>query len=777
MFSTDLAFTFDAAYREAINRQHAYFCVEHVLFALSHNQRVEKLLTSLNCNVNNLRKDLERFFTEHLESDLIPKDPNDKSRKKTKNQPIQTPALQRVLESSIMRMHAAGKNEITCEDLLVQIFNEEETHACFCLSKQGLTKLDVVSYVAHGITKSAALQRIAKSTKPTESVKETVEANEPSFEQGSDSSTGLEFCINISEQSKNGEFDPVVGRDTEISRAIQTLCRRTKSNPLFVGEPGVGKTAMAHALAQKIESGEVPSVLKGTQIYSLDVGLLLAGTRYRGDFEERLKKVLQSLSDKGNAILFIDEIHNVVGAGATGTGSLDIANLIKPALTAGRIRFMGSTTEEDYKKIFEKDRALNRRFSIIRLAEPDSETTLKILKSQQAGLQKHHDVKFSEAALKSAVELSIKYLTERRLPDKAIDLLDEAGAANALLVDQKRKSSISSKEIEDVVSRLAGVPVKNVSDSDRRLLQDLEQELKKRVFGQDQAVTALAQAVRRARANLRAQRKPVGSFLFVGPTGVGKTELAKSLADVLGTPFHRFDMSEYMEKHAVARLIGAPPGYVGYEEGGQLTDLVRKQPYAVLLLDEIEKAHPDIFNILLQIMDGAMLTDNQGRKADFRNLTLIMTSNAGSDRANALGFAKTANTSNYERALKDLFKPEFRNRLDATIYFEQLSIAIMRQITDKYLHEIEIQLLDRQVTIELTVEARNWLAEKGFDPIFGARPLQRLIDNKITNPLADHVLYGDLYKGGNVLVELINQDLNLKIKSKSSKKTKIIETI
>jgi ATP-dependent Clp protease ATP-binding subunit ClpA len=777
MFSTDLAFTFDAAYREALNRRHAFFCVEHILFALSHNQKIEKLLLGLNCNLDSLRSDLERFFAEHLTAELLPEEKKENTGRKSKHQPVQTPALQRVLESSIIQMHASGRNEINCEDVLIQIFNEGETHACYCLAKQGISKLDVVSYVAHGVKKTKIQERLKASSSSGERDSYPKSDVDDEYSPSDSGSSGLEFCVNISEQAKAKQLDPVVGRESEIERAIQTLCRRNKSNPLFVGEPGVGKTAMAHALAQQIECDKVPGTLKGAQVYSLDVGLLLAGTRYRGDFEERLKKVLQTLAEMGKAILFIDEIHNVVGAGATGTGSLDIANLIKPALTAGKIRFVGSTTEEDYKKIFEKDRALNRRFSIIRLGEPDQETALKILKSQRESLQRHHLVKYSDAALKAAIDLSVKYLTERRLPDKAIDLLDEAGAANALLPEKDQRQLIGAKEVEEVAAKIAGVPVKSVSSSDRTMLQNLEIELKKRVFGQDTAVKALSQAVRRARANLRALKKPVGSFLFVGPTGVGKTELARSLSEVLGTPFHRFDMSEYMEKHAVARLIGAPPGYVGYEEGGQLTDIVRRQPYAVLLLDEIEKAHADVFNILLQVMDGALLTDNQGRKADFRNITLIMTSNAGSERSAVLGFGKAGANSNYEKALKDLFRPEFRNRLDATIQFEPLSPVIVGQITEKYLKEIADQLLDRQVLLEVEESSKQWLSDKGFDPQFGARPLQRLIDQEITNPLADEVLYGALVKGGRVIVKCVAGQIKLEIVQKPPKAPKKVLTV
>lgn len=768
MFSTDLAYTIEAAFREAHKRHHAYFCVEHLLFALLHNDESSKVLRACGASLSALKRAIEKFFEQHVEaahSEL-------RDGRAYYEEPTQTPAVQRVLQRALVHMHSAGKQIVSAPDVLVAIFSEEDSHAAYLLAEQGLSRLDVVQYISHGVSKHDS----DDSDEPEAEVSESG-SSEDDGEQERKSHKGKfleKLTEDLTEKAKNGELDPIIGRDKEIERAIKVLCRRQKNNPLFLGDPGVGKSAMAHALALRIVSNQVPAQLKGARVFSLNIGSLIAGTKFRGEFEERLKGVVQELKKIGNVVLFIDEIHTIVGAGATGTGTMDAANLLKPALASGKLRCVGSTTHEDYKKSFEKDRALSRRFSTIDLLEPSIEETTEILKGLKSRFEEHHGVKYSEGALKAAAELSAKHINDRSLPDKAIDVIDEAGAANSILPSKKRKKLITEREVEDIVSAIARVPVRSVSKSDTELLQGLEDRLRCQVFGQDKAVAAVARAIKRSRASLKSDTKPVGCFLFAGPTGVGKTELAKALAKELGVNFHRFDMSEYMEKHAVARLIGAPPGYVGYEEGGQLTDLVRRQPYAVLLFDEIEKAHEDIYNILLQVMDDARLTDSHGKKADFRNVVLIMTTNAGSEKAAALGFGEMRSDSNRDQAVKKLFKPEFRNRLDEIVYFSPLPIEIIRMVVDKCVAELSLQLASRQVTITLSSDARDWLAKRGFDPVLGARPMARLLQKEIKDKLADEILFGRLKNGGRVNVLSSDHGLDFELSTdKAGKKVKV----
>ena len=748
MFSAELAYTLEAAFREAEKRKHAFFCLEHVLYALVHDQSISRVIKKCGGDVSQIESDLENFFDTQIEKlgEANPLGTEEPPR------PIQTPAMQRALQAALLLVHSAGRSKMEAKDLLVAIFNEKDSHAAYFLQKQDISKLDVINYIAHGVSKVA-------------------EEDEDDLETGTDDdaepkekgSILKRLTENLTEQAAAGNLDPVIGRDKEIDRALKILSRRQKNNPIFIGDPGVGKTAMANAIALRIASGDVPEGLKDASVYSLNMGSLIAGTKFRGEFEERLRRLVKELEKISNPILFIDEIHTLVGAGAAGSSSMDAANLLKPALTTGKIRCIGSTTYEDYKKSFEKDRALSRRFSTIDLVEPSIDETVEILQGLKAQFEKHHKVKYTKDALQAAAELSAKHINDKFLPDKAIDVIDEAGATNKILPKAKRKKSITDKEIELVVSTIAKVPVRSVSKSDTEALKSLEENLMARVFGQDAAVSSVSRAIKRNRASLKADHKPVGSFLFAGPTGVGKTELAKALAAELGVAFHRFDMSEYMEKHAVARFVGAPPGYVGYEEGGILTDLVRKQPYGVLLFDEIEKAHEDIFNILLQIMDEAQLTDSHGKKADFRNIIVILTTNAGSEKTASLGFGKQTVGSNQDQAVKKLFKPEFRNRLDEIIYFAPLPEAVVERVVEKFLRELEAQLVERKVKISLTPAARKWLAEKGFDAQLGARPMGRVIQREIKDKLADEILFGKLKAGGQVKVTTTKDGLGLAI--------------
>lgn len=746
MFSTELGLTLEAAFREASSRRHAFFCLEHLLYALSFDEQVMEILNHVGADLSLLRKDLETFFDKHVE--IIPL----KGTKVPASEPAQTPAVQRVLQRAIMHVRSAQKDVITPTEVLVALFSEEDSHAVFYLAKQGIGRVDVLSFIAHGITKS---------------VSDEEEVSTERYEDGEDDPmsarvgrTALEqFTENLTALAKLGKLDPVIGREEEIGRTIKVLCRRQKNNPLFLGEPGVGKTAMAHAIAARIASDDIPEQLKGAEVFLLNMGTLVAGTKFRGEFEDRIRKVMDELKRHPKSILFIDELHTIVGAGATGNGSLDAANLLKPALASGEIRCMGSTTHGDYKKSIEKDSALSRRFSTIDLPEPSVEETVKILEGLRPKYEAYHQAAFSPEALQAAAELSAKYVNDRFLPDKAIDVLDEAGAANSLLTKGKRKKVITEEQIEKVVASIARVPITNVSSSDEKLLKNLEKNLRKVVFGQDAAVEAVARAIKRSRASLQGDSKPIGSFLFAGPTGVGKTELAKALAKEMGVHFHRFDMSEFNDKHLVARFTGAPPGYVGYEEGGLLIDVVKKNPYSVILFDEIEKAHPDIFNIFLQIMDNAALTDSQGRKADFRNVVVIFTTNAGSEKAASLGFGSGQQNTFRDAAVKTLFKPEFRNRLDETVYFSPLPMPIILQVVGKFIKELEGQLASRKVSIQVSEEAQEWFASRGFDTVFGARPMSRLIQKELKNKLADEILFGSLKDGGTVAVDCKDGEL------------------
>lgn len=732
-FSTELSYVIEAAYREAERRGHQFFCVEHLLFALLFDEGVKRAISACGGRVDEIQARLEEFFNEKIE--VYSKDAEERS-------PVRTPGVERVLRRALLQAASSAREVVGGTEVFVSIFSEDDSYARWCLEEQGITRLDIISYLSHGISKS-----------DEELSYDSDEDEEEEGDRQSERKRGkaLEsFTENLTERAKKGELDPIIGRDEEIQRCLKILSRRQKNNPLLLGEPGVGKSAMASGIALKIVSGTVPDSLKDSEVYSLSIGSLVAGTKFRGDFEDRLKNIVKELAAKKNPILFIDEIHTIVGAGATGTGSLDAANLLKPALASGNLRCVGSTTHEDFKKTIEKDRALARRFSVVDLREPTVEETIAILKGLKSHFEAFHKVKYSEGALSAASKLSAKFITGRFLPDKAIDVIDEAGASNALL--KKPKKTLTEKEIELTVSSIARVPVTSVSATELSLLEDFEARLSSKVFGQDEAIKAVATAVKRRKANLTQEGKPIGCFLFAGPTGVGKTELAKVLSETLGVYFHRFDMSEYMEKHAVSRLIGAPPGYVGYEEGGLLTDLVRKNPYAVILFDEIEKAHEDAFNILLQVMDDAMLTDSHGRKADFRNTVIIMTTNAGSEKSNSLGFGELQTNTNREKEIKRLFKPEFRNRLDEIVYFKPLPPEVVRDIVRKFVRELELQLRERKVLLDLQESAEKYLAEKGFDPLLGARPMSRLVQREIKDKLADEILFGSLKDGGAVSI-------------------------
>lgn len=741
MFSTELGLTLEAAFREASSRRHAFFCLEHLLYALSFDEQVMEILNHCGADLSALRKDLESFFDKHVE--VIPV----RGSKMPAVEPAQTPAVQRVLQRAIMHVRATQKDVITPTEVLVALFSEEDSHAVFYLAKQGITRLDVLNFIAHGISKSSAEEEDVLTDRGEDGEEEggSTRAGRSALEQ---------FAENLTERARLGKLDPVIGREEEISRAIKILCRRQKNNPLFLGEPGVGKTAMAHAIAQRIASGDVPPQLEGAELYLLNMGSMVAGTKFRGEFEERIRRVLDELKRRSKSILFIDEMHTIVGAGATGNGSLDAANLLKPALASGEIRCMGSTTHADYKKSIEKDSALSRRFSTVDLPEPSVDETVKILDGLKSKFESFHQATFTPAALRSAAELSAKYINDRFLPDKAIDVIDEAGAANSLLPKAKRKKMINEEQVEKVVASIARVPITSVSVSDEKLLRNLEKNIKKAVFGQDAAVEAVARAIKRSRASLQGESKPIGSFLFAGPTGVGKTELAKALAQEMGVYFHRFDMSEFSDKHLVSRFTGAPPGYVGYEEGGMLVDVVKKHPYSVILFDEIEKAHFDIFNVFLQIMDNAAITDSQGRKADFRNVVVIFTTNAGSEKAASLGFGGGQQNTFRDTAIKSLFKPEFRNRLDETVYFNPLPPPVILQVVHKFIKELETQLATRKVNLSVSPAACEWFAAKGFDSVFGARPMARLIQRELKNKLADEILFGSLKDGGKVQVGL-----------------------
>ena len=737
----ELELTIQAAFREAVTRRHTFVTVEHLLFALLHDARGADVMRNAGADLPALKLALQRFFDEDLEASADPKAPTH-----------QTLAFHRVMQHTMQHAESAEKEEIEAGDLLAAIFQEPDSHAVALLRAQGVSRLDVLNYISHGVSKLGAAPGDPGYRSPEMPV-----GGADGDEAGVPADPLAAFASNLCERAAAGKLDPMVGRDAEIERAVHILARRRKNNPILVGETGVGKTAIAEGLAQRIVSGDVPDDLRDAEVFSLDLGALLAGTRYRGDFEARFKALIHAVQQRPKPILFIDEIHTILGAGAASGGTVDASNLLKPLLQSGELRCMGSTTYREYRH-FERDRALARRFQRIDVAEPSVADTVKILEGLRARYEEHHGVKYTSIALKGAAELAAKHITDRFLPDKAIDVMDEAGAAVKLRKGKARdaeKRTVGLAEIEATVARMARIPLARASTSDRARLEHLEDDLKKVVFAQDEAVAVVARAVRRAHAGLSGVNRPIGSFLFMGPTGVGKTELAKQLANCLSVPFLRFDMSEYMEKHAVARLIGAPPGYVGYDEGGQLVERVRKQPYAVLLLDEIEKAHPDLFDILLQVMDHATLTDNQGREADFRHVTLIMTSNFGARdmQAAAIGFGD-ARRGDGKKDAEKLFSPEFRNRLDEIVTFRALDRSVMERVVEKFVAEVEGQLREKKVTLALAPAARAWLAEKGYDKDFGARPLARVIQRELKDPIADAVLFGALAKGGVAKVDL-----------------------
>ncbi len=734
MIAQELEVSLHMAFVEARQKQHEFITVEHLLLAMLDNPSAAEVLKACSVDLEELRGVLTDFINEHTPR-LSPHSDAD-------TQPTQ--GFQRVIQRAILHVQSSGKKEVTGANVLVAIFGEKESHAVYFLNQRGVTRLDVVNYIAHGITKNP-------QQKP-----EKGEAKDDG-EAASESQGALDaYTINLNQMARQGKTDPLIGRAHELERVIQVLCRRRKNNPLLVGEAGVGKTAIAEGLARRINDGEVPELLFEYQVYSLDMGALLAGTKYRGDFEQRLKAVLKQLADSPKSILFIDEIHTIIGAGAASGGTLDASNLLKPALSTGALKCIGATTYNEYRQIFEKDHALSRRFQKVDVPEPSVAETIEILKGLKSRFEQHHGVKYAPAALTTAAELSARFINDRHLPDKAIDVIDEAGAAQKILPKSRQKKVISKTEIEEIVAKIARIPAKNVTSDDRNALKTLDRDLKNVVFGQDRAIDALTAAIRMARSGLGNPQKPIGNFLFSGPTGVGKTEVARQLAYCLGVELIRFDMSEYMERHAVSRLIGAPPGYVGFDQGGQLTEAVTKHPYSVLLMDEIEKAHPDIFNILLQVMDHGTLTDNNGRKADFRNVTIIMTTNAGAGELarGTIGFTSAKQPGDEMAEIKRLFTPEFRNRLDATISFAALDHEVILKVVDKFLLELENQLHEKKVDASFTPALKEFLANKGFDPQMGARPMARLIQDTIRKALADELLFGRLVGGGHVVIDI-----------------------
>ncbi|WP_439118862.1 ATP-dependent Clp protease ATP-binding subunit ClpA [Marivita sp.] len=750
-FSNTLEQAIHSALALANSRSHEFATLEHLLLALIDEPDAVRVMKACSVDTEELRTTLVDYIDDDL-SNLVTDIEGSEA--------VPTAAFQRVIQRAAIHVQSSGRSEVTGANVLVAIFAERESNAAYFLQEQDMTRYDAVNFIAHGVAKNPAYGESRPVTGASDNEEET-QAQEPQGEQKE--SALAKYCVDLNAKSREGDIDPLIGRDSEVERCIQVLCRRRKNNPLLVGDPGVGKTAIAEGLARKIVAGETPEVLSKTTIYSLDMGALLAGTRYRGDFEERLKAVMTELEDHDDAVLFIDEIHTVIGAGATSGGAMDASNLLKPALQGGKLRCMGSTTYKEFRQHFEKDRALSRRFQKIDVNEPSVEDTIKILKGLKPYFEEHHGVKYTAEAIKTAVELSARYINDRKLPDKAIDVIDEAGAAQHLVAESKRRKSLGAKEIEAVVAKIARIPPKNVSKDDAEVLKDLEASLKRVVFGQDAAIDALSSAIKLARAGLREPEKPIGNYLFAGPTGVGKTEVAKQLADTLGVELLRFDMSEYMEKHAVSRLIGAPPGYVGFDQGGQLTDGVDQHPHCVLLLDEIEKAHPDVYNILLQVMDHGSLTDHNGRTVSFRNVILIMTSNAGAaEQAKAaIGFGRDRREGEDTAAIERTFTPEFRNRLDAVISFLPLPKSVILQVVEKFVLQLEAQLMDRNVTIELTKPAAEWLADKGYDDKMGARPLGRVIQEEIKKPLAEELLFGKLAKGGVVRVSIKDGNLLL----------------
>jgi ATP-dependent Clp protease ATP-binding subunit ClpA len=714
-----------------------------------------RVLNACDVNIERLEGSIVKYLDSELES-LVSEVEGAEA--------VPTTGFQRVIQRAAIHVQSSGRNEVTGANVLVAIFAERESHAAFFLQEQDMTRYDAVNFIAHGVAKNPKFvenRPVSGSDQDQETTDDTSQEKETALQK---------YCVNLNIKSEQGEIDPLIGREHEVERCIQILCRRRKNNPILVGDPGVGKTAIAEGLARKIITNEVPKVLNNTTIYSLDLGALLAGTRYRGDFEERLKAVMKELEAKENSVLFIDEIHTVIGAGATSGGAMDASNLLKPSLQSGKLKCMGSTTYKEFRQHFEKDRALARRFQKIDVAEPSIDDSIKILNGLKPYFEEHHEIRFTHEAIKTAVDLSARYIHDRKLPDKAIDVIDEAGAAQMILSESRKRKTIGVKEIEEVVAKIARIPPKNVSKNDTQVLRDLEKSLKRVVFGQNIAIESLSSAIKLSRAGLREPEKPIGNYLFAGPTGVGKTEVAKQLADTLGIELLRFDMSEYMEKHAISRLIGAPPGYVGFDQGGMLTDKVDQHPFCVLLLDEIEKAHPDVFNILLQVMDHGKLTDHNGRTVDFRNVILIMTSNAGAaeQAKEAIGFGRTKREGEDKVAIEKIFNPEFRNRLDAVISFDNLPMETILQVVDKFVLQLEAQLMDRNVTIELTKSAAEWIANKGYDNKMGARPLARVIQEHIKKPLAEDLLFGKLAKGG--IVKVITKDGKLELEIKSHEK-------
>jgi ATP-dependent Clp protease ATP-binding subunit ClpA len=739
MLSPNLEQSLHRALAHAKERRHEYATLEHLLLALADDQDAIAVMRACNVDIERLRRDL----TEYVDSQLSSLVGNNAGEAKP------TAGFQRVLQRAAIHVQSSGREEVTGANVLVAIFSERESHAVYFLQEQEMSRLDAVNYISHGIAKARGRSETRR-----------VQGADPEATTEKATKSGTEaldaYCVDLNKKARNGKIDPLIGREPEVERTIQILCRRSKNNPLYVGDPGVGKTAIAEGLARRIVRGEVPEVLSNATIYSLDMGSLLAGTRYRGDFEERLKAVLSELEALDGAILFIDEIHTVIGAGATSGGAMDASNLLKPALQSGTLRCIGSTTYKEYRSYFEKDRALVRRFQKIDINEPSVEDSVKILRGLKPYYEKHHKVRYTAEAIRSAVELAARYINDRKLPDKAIDVIDEVGAAQMLLPESKRRKTITVKDVEAVVAKIARIPPKSVSRDDRSNLLNLQRDLKTMVFGQDKAIGALSSAIKLARAGLREPEKPIGCYLFSGPTGVGKTEVARQLARSLAIELIRFDMSEYMERHTVSRLLGAPPGYVGFDQGGLLTDAIDQHPHAVLLLDEIEKAHPDLFNVLLQVMDHGKLTDHNGKQVDFRNVILIMTTNAGAaDMAKpAIGFGRESRTGEDTEAITRMFTPEFRNRLDATIAFASLAPETVAKVVDKFVMQLEAQLADRQVSIELSDAARDWLAKRGFDPLNGARPLARVIQEHIKKPLAEELLFGKLEKGGVVRIDV-----------------------
>ena len=754
-FSTSLEQAIHSALALANARSHEFATLEHLLLSLIDEPDAQKVLKACDVDISELRSSLVDFIDHDLNS-LVAEIEGSEA--------VPTAAFQRVIQRAAIHVQSSGRKEVTGANVLVAIFAERESNAAYFLQEQDMTRYDAVNFIAHGVAKDPSYGESRPVIGSSEKEDDPFSSDQNSAEEAKETALS-KYCIDLNAKAAEGNIDPLIGRDEEVERCVQVLCRRRKNNPLLVGDPGVGKTAIAEGLARKVVGGDTPEVLSKTTIYSLDMGALLAGTRYRGDFEERLKAVVNELEAHPDAVLFIDEIHTVIGAGATSGGAMDASNLLKPALQGGKLRTMGSTTYKEYRQHFEKDRALSRRFQKIDVKEPSVDDTIKILRGIKGYFEDHHNIKYTAEAIKSAVELSARYITDRKLPDKAIDVIDEAGAAQHLVVESKRRKTIGIKEIEAVVAKIARIPPKNVSKDDAAVLKDLEPALKRVVFGQDAAIEALSSAIKLARAGLREPEKPIGSYLFAGPTGVGKTEVAKQLSDVLGVEMLRFDMSEYMEKHAVSRLIGAPPGYVGFDQGGQLTDGVDQHPHCVLLLDEIEKAHPDVYNILLQIMDHGTLTDHNGRSVDFRNVILIMTSNAGAaDMAKAaIGFGRDRREGEDTAAIERMFTPEFRNRLDAVISFAPLPKETILQVVEKFVLQLEAQLMDRHVSIELSKAAAEWLADKGYDEKMGARPLARVIQEHIKKPLAEELLFGKLAKGGLVKVAVHKGELVLKL--------------